>query len=133
MIAMKQCERLLIVHVQLLQFLDSYVGIGQRCPEASIAAQCVVGKNRHKRCAIWSCRNLFYPLYTAGVAPMPPIIFEPTARRIRVEVNKVMIADSARAMIEIETPIPVYYLPLSDVRRDLLVPSDHTRLDQRRG
>jgi len=64
---------------------------------------------------------------------MPPIIFEPTARRIRVEVNKVMIADSARAMIEIETPIPVYYLPLSDVRRDLLVPSDHTRLDQRRG
>src|SRR5262245_44744937 len=75
----------------------------------------------------------FYPLYTARVASMPPIIFEPTARRIRVEVNKVMIADSARAMIEIETPIPVYYLPLSDVRRDLLVPSDHTRLDQRRG
>ena len=64
---------------------------------------------------------------------MPPIIFEPTARRIRVEVNEVMIADSARAMIEIETPIPVYYLPLSDVRRDLLVPSDHTHFDQRRG
>jgi uncharacterized protein (DUF427 family) len=64
---------------------------------------------------------------------MPLIIFEPTARRIRVEFNMVMIADSARAMIEIETPIPVYYLPLSDIRRDLLVPSDHTSRDQRRG
>jgi uncharacterized protein (DUF427 family) len=39
---------------------------------------------------------------------MPPIIFEPTPRRIRVEFNRVMIADSTRAMIEIETPIPVY-------------------------
>jgi len=64
---------------------------------------------------------------------MPPIIFEPTPRRIRVEFNKVMIADSTRAMIEIETPIPVYYLPLADIRQDLLAPSDHTSFDQRRG
>jgi len=64
---------------------------------------------------------------------MPPIIFEPTPRRIRVEFNKVMIADSTRAMIEIETPIPVYYLPLADIRPDLLAPSDHTSFDQRRG
>jgi uncharacterized protein (DUF427 family) len=64
---------------------------------------------------------------------MPPIIFESTARRIRVEFNKVMVADSTRAMIEIETPIPVYYLPLRDIRQDLLVPSDHTSFDQRRG
>ena len=64
---------------------------------------------------------------------MQPIIFEPTARRIRVEFNKVMIADSTRAMIEIETPIPVYYLPLSDIRQDLLSPSSHTTFDQRRG
>ncbi len=64
---------------------------------------------------------------------MSPILFEPTPRRIRVEFNKVMIADSTRAMIEIETPIPVYYLPLGDVRQDLLTPSDHTGFDQRRG
>jgi uncharacterized protein (DUF427 family) len=64
---------------------------------------------------------------------MPPIIFEPTPRRIRVEFNKVMIADSTRAMIEIETPIPVYYLPLDDIRQDLLRLSSHTRFDQRRG
>jgi uncharacterized protein (DUF427 family) len=64
---------------------------------------------------------------------MLPIIFEPTPRRIRVEFNKVMIADSTRAMIEIETPIPVYYLPLTDIRQDLLAPSDHVSFDQRRG
>jgi uncharacterized protein (DUF427 family) len=64
---------------------------------------------------------------------MPPIIFEPTARRIRVEFNKVMIADSTHAMLKIETPIPVYYLPLRDVRHDLLVASDHTKACPRKG
>ena len=64
---------------------------------------------------------------------MQPIIFESTARRIRVEFNKVMVADTTRAMIDIETPIPVYYLPLSDIRHDLLIPSNHTTFDKRRG
>jgi uncharacterized protein (DUF427 family) len=62
-----------------------------------------------------------------------PIIFEPTPRRIRVEFNKVMVADSTRAMIKIETPIPVYYLPLSDVRHDVLIPTDHTKICPRKG
>jgi uncharacterized protein (DUF427 family) len=64
---------------------------------------------------------------------MRPIIFEPTARRIRIEFNKVMVADTTRAMIEIETPIPTYYLPITDVRQGLLTPSDHTQFDPRRG
>jgi uncharacterized protein (DUF427 family) len=64
---------------------------------------------------------------------MQPIIFEPTARRIRIEFDKVMVADSARAMIKIETPIPVYYLPLRDIRHDLLVASDHTKFCARKG
>lgn len=64
---------------------------------------------------------------------MLPIIFEPTARRIRLEFNGVMIADSTHAMIKIETPIPVYYLPLGDVRHDLLVASDHTKFCPRKG
>src|ERR1700744_5531815 len=64
---------------------------------------------------------------------MSPIIFEPTPRRIRVKFNKIMSADSTRAMIEIEKPIPTYYLPLSDIRQDLLRPSGHANVDQRRG
>src|SRR5579864_1404391 len=65
--------------------------------------------------------------------PMRDIIFERTPRRIRVEVNSVFVADSTHAMIKIETSIPVYYLPLSDIRRDLLVPTDHTKFCPRKG
>ena len=51
-------------------------------------------------------RNRALPTPCSTTHSMPPIIFEPTARRIRVEFNKVMIADSARAMIEIENSDP---------------------------
>jgi len=64
---------------------------------------------------------------------MEPIIFEPTPRRIRVAFNNTVIADSTRATIKIETPIPVYYLPLADIRQDLLVPSGHTKFCPRKG
>jgi uncharacterized protein (DUF427 family) len=64
---------------------------------------------------------------------MQPIICEPTPRRIRVAFNNIMIADSTRAMIKIETPIPVYYFPLSDLRQDLLFPSAHTKFCPRKG
>lgn len=46
---------------------------------------------------------------------------EPASKRVRVELNGVTIADSARAVIMRETRLtPVYYFPQDDVRMDLL-------------
>lgn len=50
---------------------------------------------------------------------------EPTAKRIRVMVDDVTIADSVRASIMSETNLqPVYYFPPDDVWADVLVPSE---------
>jgi uncharacterized protein (DUF427 family) len=49
------------------------------------------------------------------------IRFEPTQRRLRVEVAKTIVADTIRGMILIESGhLPVYYFPRADVRFDLL-------------
>src|SRR5262249_10156075 len=51
---------------------------------------------------------------------------EPTARRIRVAFNGVVIADTTRAMLMRESRHrPVYYLPLADIRPDVIAPTDH--------
>jgi len=56
--------------------------------------------------------------------PRPPVC-EPTARRIRVELGGVVLADSTRARRVLETSHPpVYYLPPEDVRMDLLRPGE---------
>jgi uncharacterized protein (DUF427 family) len=55
--------------------------------------------------------------------PRPPRV-EPVPERIRVVVGGMVVADSGRAMRVLETSHPpVYYLPLEDVRGDLLRPS----------
>src|SRR5919204_4565026 len=60
--------------------------------------------------------------------------FEPSPRRVRAFVDGVAIADSARAMLMLETGrLPVYYLPIADVRRDLLRPSGHKVSSARKG
>ena len=52
--------------------------------------------------------------------PRPPRV-EPVAKRVRVVFNGVTIADTARAQRVLETfGAPVFYLPLADVRTDLL-------------
>ena len=52
--------------------------------------------------------------------------FEPTARRIRVVFNGVVVADTTRAMLMLETRHrPVYYLPLDDIRADVIARTDH--------
>ncbi|HWL18166.1 MAG TPA: DUF427 domain-containing protein [Bradyrhizobium sp.] len=59
--------------------------------------------------------------------PKKEIIFEPTGRRIRIEFNGTIIADSSRAMLLLETGhLPVYYLPLDDIRLDLMPKTEHT-------
>lgn len=52
---------------------------------------------------------------------------EPSPRRVRVEFNGEMIADSTNAFLVHETRhLPVYYFPRGDVRMDLLDRTDHT-------
>jgi uncharacterized protein (DUF427 family) len=63
--------------------------------------------------------------------PPPPgrtIYLEPTPKRLRVEVGGEVVADSRHAFILHESGLqPVYYFPASDVRADVLEPTDrHT-------
>lgn len=63
-----------------------------------------------------------------------PIRFEPTPRWIRAVFNGVTVADSKRAMLLIEDhKMPVYYLPVADVRMDLLEPVGKPRPDEHKG
>jgi uncharacterized protein (DUF427 family)/class 3 adenylate cyclase len=51
---------------------------------------------------------------------------EPAAKRVRVEFNGERIAESTRAVVLHETRhAPAYYIPLDDVRMDLLAKTDH--------
>jgi uncharacterized protein (DUF427 family) len=53
----------------------------------------------------------------------------PTSRRVRISLDGVELADSERALVLYETGLPPrFYLPVDDVRTDLLEPSEtHTR------
>lgn len=54
------------------------------------------------------------------------VAIEPSARRLRVMFNGEVIADSTNTQLMFETRHrPVYYFPISDVRMDLLEPTDH--------
>jgi uncharacterized protein (DUF427 family) len=57
------------------------------------------------------------------------VYLEPTPRRVRVIVGEETVADSREAYLLHESGLqPVYYFPPSDVREDLLEPTDrHTR------
>jgi uncharacterized protein (DUF427 family) len=49
-----------------------------------------------------------------------------SARHVRIEVDGVTVADSHQARLLFETGLPVrYYLPKTDVRMDLLTPTEH--------
>ncbi len=55
--------------------------------------------------------------------PRPPRL-EPTARRLRIEFNGVLLLDTTRAYRVLETSHPpVYYVPPEDVRMEYLTPS----------
>lgn len=49
----------------------------------------------------------------------------PSSRRVRIEIDGVTVADTTNASFLHETGLPVrYYLPKTDVRMDLLTPTD---------
>ena len=64
------------------------------------------------------------PVYTHPRDPYHRVDILASSRHVRVEVDGVTVADSARPVILFETGLPPrYYLPLSDIRTDLLTPS----------
>ena len=64
------------------------------------------------------------PVYTHPRDPYHRVDVLASSRHVRVEVDGVTVADSARPAILFETGLPPrYYLPLSDVRTDLLTPT----------
>jgi uncharacterized protein (DUF427 family) len=64
------------------------------------------------------------PVYTHPRDPYKRVDILASSRRVRVEVDGVTVADSAQPRILFETGLPPrYYVPLGDVRMDLLRPS----------
>ncbi len=58
--------------------------------------------------------------------PYTRIDILPSSRHIRVEIDGVAVAESDHSRILFETGLPArYYLPKTDVRMDLLTPTDH--------
>jgi uncharacterized protein (DUF427 family) len=65
------------------------------------------------------------PVYTHPRDPYHRIDILHSSRHVRVEVDGVTVADSVRPVILFETGLPPrFYLPLSDIRIDLLTPTD---------
>jgi uncharacterized protein (DUF427 family) len=65
------------------------------------------------------------PVYTHPRDPYTRVDILASSRHVRVELDGVTVADSVRPHILFETHLPPrYYLPLPDVRTDLLIPSD---------
>src|SRR5690348_6448276 len=64
------------------------------------------------------------PVYTHPRDPYTRVDILASSRRVRVEVDGVTVADSGQPKILFETGLPpCCYLPLSDIRLDLLQPS----------
>ncbi len=64
------------------------------------------------------------PVYTHPRDPYTRVDVLASSRHVRVEVDGVTVADSARPVILFETGLPPrYYLPLSDIRTELLTPT----------
>jgi len=68
------------------------------------------------------------PIYVHPRDPYTRVDILASSRHIRVEIDGVTVADSHQPRILFETGLPPrYYLPLTDIRMDLLRPSDtHT-------
>src|SRR6516225_6036997 len=64
--------------------------------------------------------------YPAMIAPVNHV--EPVPRRIRAFLGGEKVLDTTRAFYVWEWPnYPQYYIPLADVRQDLLAPEGHTQ------
>jgi uncharacterized protein (DUF427 family) len=67
------------------------------------------------------------PVYVHPRDPYSRVDILASSRRVQVSVDGVELADSSHPHILFETGLPPrYYLPLSDIRTELLVPSDRS-------
>jgi len=65
------------------------------------------------------------PVYVHPRDPYTRVDILASSRHVRVAVDGVTVGDSVRPRILFETGLPPrYYLPLSDIRAELLIPSD---------
>jgi uncharacterized protein (DUF427 family) len=65
------------------------------------------------------------PVYTHPRDPYHRVDILASSRRVRVELDGVTVAESGQPRILFETTLPArYYIPLTDLRMDLLRPSD---------
>jgi len=65
------------------------------------------------------------PVYVHARSPYTRVDILPSSRHIKVEIDGITVAESSRAHILFETGLrPRYYLPITDVRTDLLRPSE---------
>lgn len=64
-------------------------------------------------------------VFTHARDPYTRLDILPSSRRVRVEIDGVTVADTTNGRFLFETGLPArYYLPQSDVRMDLLTPTD---------
>jgi len=67
------------------------------------------------------------PVYTHPRDPYKRVDILASSRHVRIEIDGVTVAESSQPRILFETGLPPrYYLPLTDVRMDLLRPSDRS-------
>ncbi len=67
------------------------------------------------------------PVYVHPRDPCKRVDILASSRRIRVDLDGVTVAESSQPGVLFETGLPPRcYLPLADIRRDLLRPSDRT-------
>jgi uncharacterized protein (DUF427 family) len=67
-------------------------------------------------------------------APGRALYVEPTPKRVRAVLGGQTVADSVSALLVLESGLqPVYYFPLSDVRRDVLEPSERRTWSSSKG
>lgn len=66
-------------------------------------------------------------VFTHARDPYTRVDILPSSRRVRVELDGVTLAESTRPRLLFETGLPVrYYVPKTDVRMDLLAPTETT-------
>jgi uncharacterized protein (DUF427 family) len=78
---------------------------------------------------VWNTMDHWYEedeeVFVHARDPNTRVDILPSSRRVRVEVDGVTVADSTSGMFLFETGLPArYYLPKSDVRMDLLTPTE---------
>jgi len=98
-------------------------GAARRYPDSPLAA--IRDLVRFEWAAMDEWMEEDEPVYTHPRDPYHRVDILHSSRHVRVEVDGVTVADSVRPVILFETGLPPrYYLPLSDIRTDLLTPTD---------